>query len=287
MVCLKNQEIAASATAVNVFMYICSSPFVVVCRSLLENIYTYINIYIVSYIAAIRRFCGFYVLHILLCVFSRVSEMEKLIVVVFVVIAKFFVPTKGWTSQANAILLFIYIRTDNCMCSWRYTFTTQWTMQRISILIGIKNNSRCKENVVCAPLFIMMLFPLFSFLCLYSSENLLLLQAKYISFFCCVQQTFQCVKHERIYVLFFVTILLGTVTRTEPRTSNTNSKYVLVFFFWLDSKSVYVRILTIHSHKSRKEKRPKSKNFLWFCFECLWLEWDNTKRFGEKTTWYK
>lgn len=105
--------------------------------------------------------------------------------------------------------------------------------------------TRCKENVVCAPLFIAWSDAPLARVCIHCFH------------ICCVcfpffpfnfVQTFQCVEHDRIYMSFYGIYWLAFCLEHGPQpngsastNANTQNSNVLVcfLFFWLDSKCVF------------------------------------------------
>lgn len=165
--------------------------------------------------------------------------------------------TKGWTSFARAVcirLINACVFERTAFSSIQHSHSIQWTMQWISILIGIKNNSvqgkcclraalyciRCCVlycSIVPASVFVCVSF-LYSNAAPSSSHT-------FAKRFSLRYHTFQCVKHERIYMLTTNgSVLLGTMTDSEwKRSTKTQTQQhqamCWYLFFWLDSKHVF------------------------------------------------
>lgn len=127
-------------------------------------------------------------------------------------------------------------------------------------------------------------YPIVPFVCIHQIRSF----AKFLAFHFIFlpNKTFQCVKHDQIYVLFWFQSAensdqnrMQCIDKTDTNTEPNHTENVLAFILTWNSQCVSAS----HTHKSEKEKQ-QNRNFLRFCFECSWLEWDNTNPLSAKTT---
>lgn len=178
------------------------------------------------------------------------ERTNELIVVVFVVIAKF-------QQKVEHLERAVYIHpTDTCTaCVVEFsTLTIQWTMQWISILIGIKNNSVQGKCCLRAVLYCDAERSIV-LVCVYSSIRSFLTEKKTV-LLCSEHRTFPCVKHEQIYVL------LHSAWNSDQNWAKQNEpkKCVGISLFWLDSKSVCMCLRVTNTLFLTKLKRKAAKS---------------------------